>query len=54
MKIWKNQLLEKGLSPARIHTIRNVMTLMYKDALEDEIITKSPSPIRKILNFLTN
>ncbi|MDD2698824.1 MAG: tyrosine-type recombinase/integrase [Arcobacteraceae bacterium] len=42
IKIWQNTLLEKGLSPARIHTIRNVMTLMYKDALEDEIISKNP------------
>ncbi len=52
IKLWQNSLLEKGLSPARIKNIRCVLTLMFRDALEDEIITKSPLEHVKVPRIL--
>jgi len=48
IKIWQNTLLEKGLSPSRVKHIRNVLTLMYRDAQEDEIIDKNPFELVRI------
>ena len=52
IKIWQNKLLERGLSPARVKSIRNVLTAMYRDALEDEIIDKNPFTLVRIPKIL--
>ena len=52
IKIWQNTLLKRGLSPARVKTIRNVLTSMYRDGLEDEIIDKNPFDLVRIPKIL--
>ena len=43
VKQWQTDLLEvKGLSESRVNTIRVVFSLMFKDAINDEIIEKNP------------
>jgi integrase len=42
LEMWQNYLIDKGLSHARIRTIRTVLYTMYDDALKDEIVTKNP------------
>jgi len=48
IKLWQNKLLDRGLSPARVKTVRNVMTMMYRDAQEDEIVDKNPFDLVRI------
>lgn len=48
IKIWQNKLLNRGLSPSRVKHIRNVLTLMYRDAQEDEIVDKNPFDLVRI------
>ncbi|MEA3511974.1 MAG: tyrosine-type recombinase/integrase [Campylobacterota bacterium] len=52
IKIWQNTLLERGLSPSRVKHIRNVLTVMYRDAQEDEIIDKNPFDLVRIPKIL--
>lgn len=47
IELWQNYLLDKGISPARIHTIRSVLFTMYNDAIKDEIIDKNPLMVVK-------
>jgi len=42
IELWQNSLLEKGLSPRRIKTLRTILTTMYSDAIKDEIVKYSP------------
>ncbi len=48
IKIWQNTLLDRGLSPARVKTIRSVLTSMYRDALEDEIVNRNPFTLVRV------
>jgi len=52
IKIWQNTLLEKGLSPSYIKHIRCVLTLMYRDAQEDEIVDKNPFDLVRVPKIL--
>ena len=52
IKIWQNTLVEKGLSASYIKHIRSVLTLMYRDAMEDEIIDKNPFDLVRIPKIL--
>lgn len=52
IKIWQNKLIQKGLSPARIKNIRCVMTLMFRDAMEDEIVQKNPFHLVRVPKIL--
>ncbi|MDD2698816.1 MAG: tyrosine-type recombinase/integrase [Arcobacteraceae bacterium] len=47
IELWQNYLLDKGISPARIHTIRSVLFTMFNDAIKDEIIDKNPLMVVK-------
>jgi len=43
IKQWQTDLIEiKKLSPARVKTCRKVLSKMYNDALDDEIVNKNP------------
>jgi integrase len=43
LRQWQSDLMTiKNLSAGRIKTIRTVLTRMYNDAIDDELITKSP------------
>ena len=42
IQLWQNNILDKGISPARIRTMRTVLTTMYNDAIKDEIVDKNP------------
>jgi len=43
IKQWQTDLIEiKKLSPARVKTCRKVLSKMYNDALDDEIVSKNP------------
>lgn len=52
IKQWQSDLMTiKNLSASRIKTIRKVLTKMYNDAIDDEIVSKSPLsrvPVPKI------
>ena len=42
IELWQNSLLDKGLSPRRIRTLRTILTTMYSDAIKDGIVQVSP------------
>jgi integrase len=42
IELWQNSLLQKGLSARRIKTLRTVLTVMYSDAIKDDILKYSP------------
>ena len=42
IELWQNSLLEKGLSPRRIKTLRTIFTTMYSDAIKDGVVNVSP------------
>ena len=42
IELWQNKLLERGLSPRRIKTLRTILTTMYSDAIKDQIVKHSP------------
>jgi integrase len=52
IKVWQNTLIEKGLSPSYIKHIRCVLTLMYRDAQEDEIVDKNPFDLVRVPKIL--
>lgn len=52
IKVWQNTLIEKGLSASYIKHIRSVLTLMYRDAQEDEIIDKNPFDLVRVPKIL--
>ena len=47
IELWQNYLIDKGISSARIQTIRTVLYTMYNDAIKDEIIDKNPLSVVK-------
>ncbi len=47
IELWQNYLLDKGVSSARIQTIRTVLYTMYNDAIKDEIVDKNPLSVVK-------
>ncbi|MEA2018833.1 MAG: tyrosine-type recombinase/integrase [Campylobacterota bacterium] len=47
IELWQNYLIDKGVSNARIQTIRTVLYTMYNDAIKDEIIDKNPLSVVK-------
>jgi len=52
IKIWQNTLLQRNLSPSRVKHVRNVLTVMYRDAQEDEIVDKNPFDLVRIPKIL--
>ena len=52
IKVWQNTLLEKGLSASYVKHIRCVLTLMYRDAQEDEIVDKNPFDLVRVPKIL--
>lgn len=48
IELWQNFLLEKGLSPRRIRTLRTIFTTMYSDAIKDGLVQVSPLSMVKV------
>lgn len=48
IELWQNAMLEKGLSPRRIKTLRTILTTMYADAIKDNIVKYSPLTMVKV------
>ena len=48
IELWQNALLDKGLSPRRIKTLRTVLTTLYNDAIKDGIVKYSPLSVVKV------
>lgn len=48
IELWQNSLLEKGLSPRRIKTLRTVLTTLYSDAIKDGIVKYSPLSVVRV------
>ncbi|RLA83170.1 MAG: site-specific integrase [Epsilonproteobacteria bacterium] len=42
ISLWQNTLLKKNLSPKRVKDIRTVLSVIFEDALHDEIIMHNP------------
>jgi len=46
VSLWQNKLLEQGLKPKRVKDIRIVLSVIFEDAVNDEIIESNP--VRKV------
>ena len=47
IQLWQNSILDKGISSARIRTMRSLLSCVFNDAIRDEIIEKSPLSVVK-------